>query len=75
MDTISTQPQKLTSYPNLSDVLLSEKEPVVNIPCPPIKSRDQRCSHGCIRNWTMFGEKPPVYQLCYCSYKIFQYKR
>lgn len=33
---------------------------------PIIKHYDLRCSRGCVRNWTMFGQKPPVYQICDC---------
>lgn len=33
---------------------------------PIIKNYDLRCSHGCVRNWTRFGQKPPVYQICDC---------
>ena len=74
MDIVTHQPKKLKFYPNLSDRLLSETGSYVNIQCPTIKSRDERCSRGCVKNWTMFGDKPPVYQLCHCRYKHFQYK-
>ena len=33
---------------------------------PIIKNYDLRCSRGCVRNWTRFGQKPPVYQICDC---------
>lgn len=32
-----------------------------------VRDRDQRCSRSCIRNWTKFGQKPPVYQICECN--------
>ena len=38
---------------------------------PIIKNYDLRCSRGCVRNWTRFGQKPPVYQICDCVIKKF----
>lgn len=33
---------------------------------PIIKNYDLRCSRGCVRNWTLFGQRPPIYQICDC---------
>ena len=34
-----------------------------------VKDRDKRCGKGCYLNWTKFGEKVPVYQICECTKK------
>lgn len=69
MDIITHQPTKTNLSSNLLDILLNDT-PKKGIPCPSIKMRDQRCSIGCVKNWTMFDQKPPVYQICDCVYTI-----
>ena len=34
---------------------------------PKIMNFDTRCSRGCYKNWTKFGQKVPNYQICECN--------
>ena len=34
---------------------------------PSIKSRDTRCSHACVKNWTKYQQFPPIGHYCQCS--------
>ncbi len=41
---------------------------VYNFTIPPsIKSRDTRCSHACVNNWTKYNQHPPIGHYCQCS--------
>ena len=39
---------------------------------PKIKDIDTRCSRGCIKNYTMFNQKAPVYLFCNCNQSKFR---
>lgn len=39
--------------------------------CPKIKDIDTRCGRGCIKNYTMFNQKVPVYLFCKCNNSHF----
>ena len=42
------------------------EQPTYVLKHPIIKNYDLRCSRGCVRNWTRFGQRPPIYQICDC---------
>lgn len=52
-----------TSYSNYS----SKSNKQFYLPPPSIKSRDTRCSTRCSKNWTKYGQKPPVGHYCECT--------
>lgn len=42
---------------------------IFNMP-PSIKSRDTRCSHACVKNWTKYNQLPPIGHYCNCIKKF-----
>ena len=41
--------------------------PIILSKYPMVKDQDTRCSRNCRQNWTKFGQKVPIWHMCYCT--------